>query len=219
MKKVLLSLTIMVLFFGLNALAQDDDYDRDIVEINFFGGMGIPVGEVTDWNDSLGMKNGFEIGIEVGYFVTDKFTAGFNFMFSQYSIDAAENDLAAANLKHRLYNPSLFLKYYLLAESNWAPYIKVHAGLDNPKFTTFVINPAENRYRQISYDPAFAFGIGAGLFYYTSDYSGLFIEGNYHFAASSDIEASYLGNKYLFRNNLTIIDIHAGIRILIGSGD
>lgn len=208
---------LLTFAFNLSASAQDgEEFEKDVLEVNFFGGLGIPTGEITDWSGSLGAKSGFDAGIDIGYFATAQLVVGFNFTFSQFSIDAQDE---ASGLKHRLYNPNLYVKYYLDLESDWSPYAKAHVGVENPKFTTFVTNPVHDRYRQVSYDPAVAFGLGAGLFYYTSDYSGLFLEVNYHYAATSDAEAAYEGNTYTFDDNLSAIDIHAGIRILIGPAE
>jgi hypothetical protein len=91
--------------------------------------------------------------------------------------------------------------------------------LDNPKFTTFVLNVTQNRYRAISYDPALAFGFGLGVFYFTSDYSGLFLEANYHEVLASSIEAEYNNVIYEFNEDFSTVNINFGIRILIGSGD
>ena len=99
-------------------------------------------------------------------------------------------------------------------ESNWTPYLKGHLGLENAKFSTKVTNPAGGRYREISYDPAIAMGVGAGLIYYTAYYSALFIEFNYHTAMTEKVEATYLDTQYEFGENLTTYDIHAGFRLI-----
>lgn len=215
MKKSFIILSALLLIvLNFSAWAQEE-VARDVLELNFYGGLGIPTGDFSNWHDSLGGKTGYIVGIDVGYFVTPQLVAGINFKYSQYSIDNSPTDKAADGLNHRLYNPNLYLKYYFPSQSNWSPYIKAHVGIENPKFTTFVINPNGNRYRQESYDPAFAIGGGAGLFYYTSDYSGIFLETNYHYASTSDVTADYLGRTYKFDGNISVVDIHAGVRILI----
>ncbi len=216
-----LTLTCLAVFLVValsgSVFAQDDeDYERDVLEATFYGGLGLPGGDITDWNDTLGAKTGYELGFELGYFATESIVVGINFYFSEFAIDA--NDVAS-DMKHRLYNPNLYLKYYFPMESNFSPYVKGHVGLENVKFATFVSNENGDRYRQLSYDPALAFGFGAGLFYYTSDYSGLFLEANYHIASTSDVEANYEGNTYVFGSDVATFDIHAGIRVLIGSGE
>ncbi|MCK4460321.1 MAG: hypothetical protein KAW46_00870, partial [candidate division Zixibacteria bacterium] len=67
--------------------------------------------------------------------------------------------------------------------------------------------------------PVFAAGIGLGLFYYSADYSGIFLEINYHYAATSDAKCEYLNETLTFDETLGVLDIHAGVRVMIGSGE
>jgi hypothetical protein len=216
MKKTsLLAVVLCLLLAGPAALAQEEE--RDIIEVDFFGGLGVPAGGVNDWTTAgldRAAKTGFDVGIDIGYFVTPKVVLGLNFVYTQFSFD---NDLEDSNHSHRLYNPNLYVKYLFEGESFWVPYLKAHVGVENPKFSTFVTNTAANRYRELSYDPAFAYGFGAGLFYYTADYSGLYIETNYHAAFTEDSEAEYLDEKYTFNKNISTVDVHVGIRILFGT--
>lgn len=220
MKKSVFLIAIAVLLsLNLSVLAQDEEIEKDFMEINMFGGLNVPSSGISDWNDSLGAKTGYGMGFDIGYFVTIKFVAGIKFNYSEYGIDNSPTDSAATDLTHRLYSPGIYAKYYFMPESNWQPYVKGHIGIDYPKFTTFVTNPAGDRYRQLSYDPALAYGIGVGLFRYTSDFGGFFVEANYHYAKAQDVEADYEGNIYTFGENISTLDIHAGVRIMIGSGD
>ena len=215
MKKLsVLCAAFLLLAVNLTALAQDEEEEKDFMEMNFYGGLGIPAGGISDWHDTLGAKTGFSMGIDLGYFLKPNLVIGVNMVYSQFSIDAEDE---ASELHHRLYNPNAYIKYYFQGESNLEPYIKAHIGLENPKFTTFVGNFAGNRYREKTYDPSLAFGFGAGVFYYTADFSGLFLEVNYHHALTEDSKAEYGGQEYTFGENLGIVDIHAGVRILIGS--
>ncbi|UCE25455.1 MAG: hypothetical protein JSU74_05255 [Candidatus Zixiibacteriota bacterium] len=221
MKNSLILLSVLILLtLNVSALAQDDeeDYERDVLEINFFGGLDAPTGEMLDWKDTLGAKAGFNFGLDLGYFVKEQLVAGFGFRFGQYSIDAADADLAAAELKHRLYNPHLYVKYYLMPYSDISPYLKANAGLTFLKFTTWVSNENGDRYRQLSYDPAYSFGIGGGIFLFTADYGGLFVEGNYHHVSGSSVEAEYEGGTYSFDEDISAWDFHLGLRILVSSG-
>jgi hypothetical protein len=204
----------LIFIFSCSVMAQDDE-ERDVLEITLAGGLAIPGGGITDWNDGLDAATGWDFGIDFGYFFKDNITAGINFTYQQLNVDHPD----ASDTWHRLYNPNLYAKYYFPSESNWEPYVKAHVGLDNPKFTTFVLNVTQNRYRAISYDPALAFGFGLGLFYFTSDYSGLFLEANYHEVLASSIEAEYNNVIYEFNEDFSTININFGIRILIGSGD
>ena len=218
MKKSVIVLTaLLLLALNFSAFAQEEETERDVLEVNFYGGLGIPMGDMKDWHDSLGAKTGYEFGVEMGYFVTPKLITGIGFTYSQFGIDNSPTDLAADGLKHRLYNPNVYVKYNFEGESNWVPYVKGHVGADFAKFTTFVTNPNGDRYRQISYDPALSFGFGAGVFYYTADYGGLYLEANYNYISSSEVECEYEGNTYVFGSDMSTLEIRAGIRILIGN--
>jgi len=234
MKKISILLMVFLLLSFSMSNAQDEEDVKDDLEVSIFGGLGMPFGSVTDWHDSLGAGLGWDVGIEVGYFLTPKLVLGVNFTYYELSIDVPTDPTitdsdggpgvtfislssSAKGLSHRYYNPSLYLKYYFFGESNWVPYIKGHVGVDNAKFTTLVEGEETvTRYRSLSYDPNFAFGFGGGLFYYTSDYSGLYIETNFHYSAGKNAEKDY-GKIYVFGENATLFDIHAGISVFFGS--
>ncbi|HWR83309.1 MAG TPA: hypothetical protein VN285_08400 [Candidatus Deferrimicrobium sp.] len=214
--RLLVTVMLTLLSFSYTAVAQEEEEGRDYVEVAFFGGVSIPGGGLTDWESAgaeRAAKTGFDVGIEGGYFVRQNLLVGLNFVYTQFSIDAAEQ----SDHKHRLYNPNLYVKYLFEGESNFVPYFKLEAGVDNPKFSTFVINQAANRFREISYDPAIAIGLGAGLFYYTADFSGIFLEANFHQAFSKDVKARYIDTDYVFGKDLGKFDIRAGVRVLFGS--
>ena len=217
MKKIAFGMAVLILYIiTLPLHAQEEE--RDVVEVGFFGGLGIPSGGLSDWKThhrARGAKTGWDIGLEAGYFLTPRMVIGVNFIYTQFSIDAAGDQ---TNHNHRLYNPNVYVKYLFEGESNWIPYLKGHVGVENPKFSTFVTTSSANKYRELAYDPALAFGLGAGLFYYTADYSGVFLEINYHHAFTSDTEGRYDTKPYKFEEDVGVIDIHAGVRILIGSG-
>jgi hypothetical protein len=207
---------LILLAVNLTVLAQDEE--RDIVEMSSFGGLGIPSSGLTDWKTGgyeRAAKTGFDLGMEFGYFLRPNLVVGLNFIYTQFTIDTVDTK---SSHNHRLYNPNLYVKFLFEGESNWTPYVKGHVGLENPKFSTFVENPKGNRFKEISYDPAVALGLGVGLIYYTAYYSGVFIEANYHQALSKNAEATYLDKPYEFGENLSTFDIHFGIRILFSSG-
>lgn len=222
-KTVILISALILLMLSVSAMAQEEDeyedIESDILEINLFGGVDGPTGDMLEWSDSLGAKTGYNIGFDLGYFLKDPLVFGLGFRFAEYSIAVYEGDEAAADLKHRSYNPNLYLKYYLMPTANFSPYVRADAGLTFLKFTTMVTNVNGDRYRQIAYDPAFSFSFGGGVFLYTSDYGGFFVEGNYHRVAASEVDAEYEGGTYVFGDNLSSWDVHAGVRILIGSGE
>ena len=234
MKKISILLMVFLLLSLSVVNAQEEDV-KDDLEVSVFGGLGLPLGGVTDWHDSLGASLGWDIGVEVGYFVTPNFVLGLNFTYYELSIDVpSEPTITGSNgvpgvtfvslasnaegLSHRYYNPSLYLKYYFFGESNWVPYLKGHIGIDNAKFTTLIDQEGSvTRYRALSYDPNLAFGFGGGLFYYTSDYSGLFLEANFHYSAGKNAEKEFYGNTYVFDENAMIFDIHAGVSVYFGA--
>ncbi len=212
------SILIVTLFFALisanSARAQEQEgYVKDLMEVNFFGGGGVPSGDIKNFSDTIGAKFGYNFGFDAGFFINQSWVAGLNFTFTEFSVDEGAK---APGLHHKLYSPNLYAKYYFTGESDFVPYLKAQGGVAFPKFTTLVANWAGARYREMSYDPVFAYGFGAGLFYFTTDFSGLFVEANYLRAASSDTKANYNGIDYSFESGLSQIDIHAGVRILIG---
>lgn len=213
-KLSLLVAMVVVLGLGVGASAQDDVV-WDVAEVCFFGGLGIPAGGIGDFHDSLGATTGWSVGIDIGYFLRYNTVIGFNFKYTQMGIDA-EGDVGEKH--HRLYNPNLYLKYYFYGESNFEPYLKGYVGVENAKFFTDRSKPTR-KFAAVSYDPALALGFGGGVFYYTSDFSGLYLEANYHWANTKDVTRDYEAETLVFGNNLGVLDIHGGIRILIGSGD
>ena len=216
--KNLLSIALSLLLIGGTALAQDEDFFvKDVLEVNFYGGAGIPSGNLSDFSDSLGAETGINYGLDLGYFLTNDMVFGFNFSYTQFSIKDSDD---TGDLNHKLYSPNLYIKYYFTGESDFIPYLKGSTGLEFAKFTTFVDNSAGRRFREISYDPVLAYGAGAGFFYFVSDFSGLFLEANYRAAVSAaETEATYQDDIYLFGSELSRIDIHAGVRILIGPNE
>ena len=213
---ILLALTLII---GINtaAFAQDEEEERDLLEICFYGGLGSPMGGLGDWKDTLGAKMGYSGGIDFGYFMKPNIVVGFNFMFTQFGVDGPAG---LEDASHRLYNPNLYAKYYFSGESDFEPYIKAHVGVENPKFTTPVVTDIGNtRYQSVSYDASLAAGIGLGLFYYRTDYSGLFIEANYHYADTKDAKREYADKVFNFEETTGVLDIYVGIRVLVGSGE
>ncbi len=210
---------LVVAFLGCMVLATavfaQEDEAVDILEVSLIGGLAFPGGGITDWNNELNADNGYNMGIDIGYFVKSSWIVGFNFTYHAFGVDHPE----AGELNHKLYSPRIYGKYIRITESSFEPYAKVHLGLDNPKFATDVVNVVGDRYREISYDPALSFGLSAGLFYFTSDYSGLFAEVQYHRGWAEDAEADYENAPYMFNENYSTFDINVGVRVLVGSGE
>ena len=219
--KLLSTVLGLVLIVGLTmtAKAQDDlGEERDLLEVSVYGGVVLPSGGVTNFSDSLGAKTGWQIGLDVGYFVTPEWVVGLNLVYAQMGIDTPD---PANTQHHRLYNPMAYVTYYFWGEGNLVPYLKGKAGLYNAKFSTAVTNGdgTNLRYRELSYDPAFAIGGAAGVFYYTSDYSGLFVEASYQTAFTKNVSKDFGGIPYKFGESTSIIDLHAGIRVFFGSDE
>jgi len=217
MKKLsVLIAVVFLLTFSLTAIAQDEEEERDLLEISLFGGLGIPGGGIADaHNDIPGAKPGYNFGLGLGYFVRSNMVLGVDFSISQFAADATDE---ADGTNHRLFNPNVFLKYYLVGESNWEPYLKGHIGVENVKFTAQHSTP-EKAYHATSYDPSLAFGVGVGLFYYSADYSGLYIEADYHYANTSDAERVYPTETLVFGEDVSVLNLRVGVRLLIGSGE
>lgn len=215
MRKLALIIGIATLTVWSTGLAQETD-EKDFLETAIFGGLASPSGGLSNWSDTLGAKAGFSTGFEIGYFLTPSIVLGVTFTYNQLKIDATG---AASNFHHRFYNPAIYGKYYLFGESRLAPYFKAQAGVDNAKFTTSVRdqNGGDSKYREMSYDPAFAIGGGAGLFYYTSDVSGFYLEANLHHGFTSGAKGTYQGSSYKFGESSTLLDLRGGLAVFFGS--
>jgi outer membrane protein W len=220
MKKLSVLLAVaIVLVFNLSAVAQDELEEKDLLEITFFGGLGVPTGGISDAHNNVpGAKVGFNFGLGLGYFVKPNIVLGVDLGFGQFATDATGDASQAEGTNHRLFNPNLFLKYYFVGESNFEPFIKAHVGVENAKFTTRRTRP-DGSYQAISYSPALAYGLGLGLFYYSADYSGLYLEADYHRANTKNSERVYDQETVVFGENVSVLSIRAGIRVLVGTGE
>ncbi len=216
-KSIIIALLVLVAF-SVTAFAQEEE-GRDIVELYFSGGMGIPGGGLTDWTTGgydRAAKTGYDLSLGAGFFLKPTLILGFDFTYTQFGI---ENNGEQANHHHRLFTPNLYLKYSFEGESNWAPYLKGQVGVDNPKFSTFVTNEAGNRFRELSYGPALMFGVTAGIFYYSSYYSGLYLEAGYRHSFTKEVTGTYQDTEYTFGENINYLGINLGIRVLFGTGE
>ena len=217
-KSMALTFLMLLLLFNMSVLAQDDDeeeVEQDKAEFTFSAGFGIPSGDLSDWGgDSLKPSANYNLGFEGGFFLNSSIVLGGGFTYTSFKIDS-QNELTT-DLKHRLYSPSVYLKYYFPMDGDFIPYVKGAVGADFLKFTTWITNVDGSRYRQTSYDPALAYSIGLGAFYYTADYSGFYVEANYRIAQSEDVQYHDVAT---FGVKATTLDIHAGFRVLIGSDE
>ncbi|MEW5796586.1 MAG: hypothetical protein AB1772_09515 [Candidatus Zixiibacteriota bacterium] len=205
------------------AQEADEESVKDFMEVGIYGGGALPMSSLSDWSvttegvtEKIGARFGFNVGFDVGHFLTPSLVVGVTMNYAQFGIEADEAEPRSMN--HRLISPAAYVKYYFQGESNFLPYIKGHAGVDVVKFATRVYdgNIPGYEYRELSYNPAFAFGVGGGLFYYTFDYGGLYAEANYHTALTKDVEGDYGDLAYPFGETAGVIDIHAGIKVFFG---
>lgn len=219
MKRILYALMIALFVLPFGVYAQDDvvaDEPRDLLELSLLGGLSAPSGGAADFGDSLGAKAGYNFGFNFGVFISSNTTVGLGFSYNQFEID---NENPVISQKHRLYSPNLYARHYFMGESDFVPFVKLHAGLDFNNFSTEVIDDGTRKFRELAYSPAFAFGAGGGIFLYTADYSGFFLEATYHYALAENSDKDYKGTNYVFGDNYGILDIQAGIQIFFGSDE
>lgn len=205
---------LLVFAYGSVVLAEEAQ-EKDFLEAAIYGGLSAPVGGINNWQDTLKAKSGFNVGFDIGYFMTANFVLGLTFSYHQFKIDATNE---ARLMNHRLYNPAVYAKYYFFSASKFAPYLRGQAGVDNPKFATEVLDGSQWKFRELSYDPAFAISGGGGLFYYTSDVSGFYLEANLHHAFAKSVSGTYQNKPYTFGSSSTVLDLHAGLAMYFGSG-
>jgi hypothetical protein len=227
MKKISTILVLlMVLIFGASVCAQDENAEetgKDFLEVALFGGLSMPIGGITDWTSTgptgtlaMGTKAGFDMGFNIGYYVTPQIVTGLDYTYSQYDIDT---DLPSLDSRrHRIYGLAAYGTYYFFGESNFVPYLKAQAGIDIPKFTTSIYdgNIDSYVYRELSYDPGFAFGFGAGLFYYTYDFGGVYVEANFRNGLTDKVKGKSGNDTYVFGTNESVLDIRAGLKVFFG---
>lgn len=215
MRKLALIIGLVTFVAWSTGFAQETE-EKDFLEATIHGGLASPTGAVTNWSDTLGAKSGFLAGVEVGYFLTPSIVLGVDLSYYQLGIDATD---AASDRHHRYYNIALYGKYYFFSESRFAPYLKAQAGVDNAKFTTSVRdnNGGDPKYRDMSYDPAFAIGAAAGAFYYTSDVSGFYVEAGLHQGFTKNAKGTYQASSYKFGESTSMFELRGGIALFFGS--
>jgi hypothetical protein len=199
MRKLTAILVVLSLcVFSASVLAADTQTadEKDILEVNVFGGLSQPMSALKNWHDSLGAKMGFNTGFHVGCFLSSNLVLGAMFQFNQYAINSSDSKLEKQH--HRLYSPAVYLKYHFFSASRFVPFVEANVGADFVKFSTLVTDDGSLKYRELGYKPAFAYGIGGGVFYYTSDYSGFFVQAGYHGSATKKAWKEYQGNTYYF---------------------
>lgn len=208
-RKGLILTSILILTLSINSHAQDKaEKAWRKFEVTMTGGVSIPVGALKNWYDSVGAKSTFNFGGSGGYFFNDHICLGGYFSYVQFPIDKYD-------LNYKLYDVGAYAKYAFTGESNFEPYLKLKAGADFAKFATWV-GPNKTQLHEISYGAGLTMAIYGGALYYTSDYSGIFLEAGYNFAKLKDIGVEYAGEDYKFRDNVGYLDIRAGITVFFG---
>lgn len=195
------------------AAESAEDEGGETLEVRLHSGLSLPLGAIKDWNDSLGAKTALALGTEVGFFIKSNLLFGLAFTYSQFGIDT---EGPGKDLNHKLYSPHLYLKRYFFGESDFAPFVKIHAGVDFAKFATIVDDGGTLKYRELSYAPAFGFGANVGLFRYTSDYGGVFVEAGISHVLAKEAAKDYGGMEYKFGEAITVASIQAGIQVFFG---
>ncbi len=204
-----LLLVVAILMLALPTLAQEEKWRN--FEVVLHGGLAVPSSGLSDWQDSLGAKTGFNFGLEGGYYFTLKLCAGLYFNYTQTGM---EGDW---DRKFRMYDFGAYFKYAFAGESFWEPYLKMSVGLNSPKFPTFVAEPGDvPRLREQSYDPNMAAAIYAGLLYYTFDFGGVYFEAGYHYDFLEGTKANYHGVEYEIEENISYLDLRFGVNVYFG---
>jgi len=224
---LLLAVLMVAIWFAPVAAQQaEEESAKDFMEVAVFGGGALPLGGLTDWSvtnpvsgsEKLGAQFGFNVGFDVGHFITPDLVVGITATYARFGIDSKV--AATSSMNHQTISPAAYLKYYFQGESNLLPYFKMQAGVDVVKFTTLVydmnVDYGSYVYRELSYHPAFAFGIGGGALYYTFDYGGVFAEANYHVGLTKNVIGRYGNPEYKFGATTSIFDIHAGLKVFFG---
>ncbi|PWB76418.1 hypothetical protein C3F09_00165 [candidate division GN15 bacterium] len=192
-----------------------EDNEKDFLEVNASAGIGMPLGAIKTWSDTLGAKSGVSGNFHIGYFLTSRVVLGAMFSYTQFGIDS--NDPQETQ-HHRLYSPAVYLKYHFFGSSDLVPFVEASMGADFVKFSTHVYDRGLPKYRELGYEPGFGAGIAAGLHYYTSDNGGLFLQAGYHQGFTKNLTKTYGGNEYTFGENLSLFTVTAGIQVFFGSG-
>lgn len=219
MRKFLSVLFVLALCsLPVSSWAQEQaetDEEKDALEVNFSAGLGLPLGGVKTWNDSLGAKSGFSGSFHFGYFLTSNLVVGGMFTFSQFGIDTSDPTLAQ---HHRLYYPAAYVKYHFFGSSDFVPFVEANVGADFVKFSTFMYDGVVPKYREAGYTPGLGTGIATGFHYYTSDMGGLYFQLGYHHGFTKNETKLYGGNEYTFGEDLSMFSVNAGIQVFFGSG-
>lgn len=216
-KSSVLILLAMFLIFSSVVVAQDEEEEEQWRNFEVGMNIGLTTSSNIDWYDSLKAKTGANYGAHGGMYISEDFCLGAYFTYAQMSPEELVG-FSIADLKYKMYKVGLYGKYAFSGESNFEPYIKVSAGINFAKFATWVGPTVASRttLREISYDPAFSGAATLGISYYTSDYGALFLEASYHLDKLKNTPAEHGQIIFPFPEDLTYIEIKAGIVVFFG---
>ncbi len=219
MRKLIRALVVVTLcLLPTIGWAQDqaaEENEKDVLEVSAAAGLGLPLGGIKDWKDSLGAKTGVSGNFHFGYFLTSNIVLGATFSYSQFGIDT---DDPTQTQHHRLYSPGIYLKYHFFGESDLVPFVEANLSADFIKFSTHVYDGSTPKYRELGYEPGLGAGIAAGVHYYTSDVGGLFVQVGYHKGFTESLTKEYGGREYKFGENIGMLSLTAGIQVFFGPG-
>jgi len=87
--------------------------------VSLGGGLAIPVSDFSNYWDTLGAKNRFDLDFSGGYFLTPNLSLGLAVEYGQFSVDNALNPQ-----KYRLYTLGAYGKYFIGLDSKVSPYLR-----------------------------------------------------------------------------------------------
>jgi len=206
--RLILTLTA-VLLLAIPSFADDDEEKWRNFEVSLSTGLSIPSGDITDWYDSLGAESGFHIGLAGGYYFTEGFCAGIYFNYSRWGLPGDYG------LNFQNYDVGSYLKYSLVNESNFEPYIKVSGGVVMPKYPTWETADF-NILREQSYDAGYGFAGFLGITWFTSDFGSIFLELGYHNDLVDGVTANNFGIDYTLEGNTTYLELSTGVTVFFG---
>jgi len=203
--------------FAAGAMAQDDEEDfkwRNF-EVTLTGGLSLPMGDLKDWNDSLGAKTGHNFGGSGGYYFNNRLCVGGYFEYSQFSLEEPNSNIDVSEMHYKMYKVGGYVKYALGGESYWEPFARLRAGANFAKFATW-IGDNTLRLREVSYDPEVSVGLDLGLLYYTSDYGGVFVQVSYNYERLENTVGESFNEDYVLPYNANYITLNAGVTVFFG---
>jgi len=180
-----------------------------IFEMSLGGGFALPVGDFSNYWDTLGARNGFELDFSGGYFLTANLSLGLAVEYAQFSVN---NPLNLQKLqKYRLYTLGAYGKYFTGLDSKISPYLRVQGGLTIPNFSAPLERIPGKAFRESQFEVGFDGLIGLGARISTSDWGGIFLEAAYRYTKVNGNTSTFEGELLTLPADVTHIQITAGI--------